>query len=208
MGNDNELSYLAGVVAALQKQVGALYARTLLLTDGYVPYHVSDAVGLADSVIFQNGSNVGIGTTGPNSKLEVFGANVDPAIFLRTGAANKYTSIRFASTGITGGESIGLLGMSGGAGTFVPGDVADDIVLGTQGAQNLILSTNSVSRVYIKSDGSVLIGATALGATERLSVIGVAAAAGIYFNDQAPNTTTTTLYRSGNDLYWGATKLN
>jgi hypothetical protein len=122
--------------------------------------------------VYFKGGNVGIGTTGPYSKLEVFGANVDPAIFLRTGAANKYTSIRFASTGTTGGGSIGLLGMSAGAGTFVLGDVADDIVLGTQGAQNLILSTNSVSRVYIKSDGSVLIGATALVGSEMLRVVG------------------------------------
>ena len=33
------------------------------LTDGYIPYHVADATGLANSVIFQNGTNIGIGTT-------------------------------------------------------------------------------------------------------------------------------------------------
>ena len=41
------------------------------LTDGYLPYHVSDIVGLADSPIFTNGTNVGIGTTSPLRRLDV-----------------------------------------------------------------------------------------------------------------------------------------
>ena len=43
------------------------------LTDGYLPYHVSDIVGLADSPIFTNGTNVGIGTTTPVAKLAING---------------------------------------------------------------------------------------------------------------------------------------
>ena len=46
-------------------------AKLSNLTDGYVPYHVSDASGLADSVIFQTSGKVGIGTTGPDAKLDV-----------------------------------------------------------------------------------------------------------------------------------------
>ena len=41
------------------------------LTDGYVPYHVSDAAGLANSPIFTDGTKVGIGTVSPETTLHV-----------------------------------------------------------------------------------------------------------------------------------------
>jgi len=41
------------------------------LTDGYVPYHVSDAVGLADSVIRTDGTLVGVGMLPTVAQLEV-----------------------------------------------------------------------------------------------------------------------------------------
>jgi len=57
------------------------------LTDGYVPYHVADVTGLANSPIFTDGTNVGIGTAAPASPgigaapvLEIYGA--DPGIRL------------------------------------------------------------------------------------------------------------------------------
>ena len=49
-------------------------AKLTGLTDGYVPYHVADATGLADSVVFTDGTNVGIGTATPGSyKLYIDG---------------------------------------------------------------------------------------------------------------------------------------
>jgi len=46
------------------------------LTDGYIPYHVADATGLANSVIFTDGTYVGIGTATPGSyKLNVNGVS-------------------------------------------------------------------------------------------------------------------------------------
>lgn len=41
------------------------------LTDGYVPYHVSDAAGLANSPIQTNGTIVGVGMTPVTAQLEV-----------------------------------------------------------------------------------------------------------------------------------------
>lgn len=40
------------------------------LTDGYIPYHVSDAAGLADSVLFNKANSVGINCD-PNANLEI-----------------------------------------------------------------------------------------------------------------------------------------
>jgi lysophospholipase L1-like esterase len=86
----------------------------------------------------------------------------------------------------------------------------NEIVIGQgttgEGSNSVVLGNANITKTVLR--GGIICGAAAVAATERLSVIGVATAAGIYFNDQAPNTTTCTLYRSGNDLYWGSTKLN
>jgi len=41
------------------------------LTDGYVPYHVDDATGLANSPIFTDGADVGINTVLPEAELNL-----------------------------------------------------------------------------------------------------------------------------------------
>ena len=48
-------------------------ARLSDLTDGFLPYHVSDASGLANSVIFQTGSSIGISTENPAQEFDLLG---------------------------------------------------------------------------------------------------------------------------------------
>jgi len=60
--------------------------KLIALTDGYVPCHVSDAAGLADSPIFIDGTKVGIGTDAPGALLHVYGAQ--SAIKFQRGAAD------------------------------------------------------------------------------------------------------------------------
>ncbi len=43
------------------------------LTDGYIPKHTSDAVGLENSPIYTDGTNVGIGTASPGATLHIPG---------------------------------------------------------------------------------------------------------------------------------------
>ncbi|NLL64018.1 MAG: hypothetical protein GX241_07320, partial [Ruminococcaceae bacterium] len=55
--------------------IQATTAKLTNLSNGYLPYHVSDASGLANSVIFTDGTNVGIGYTAPGSyRLKVNGS--------------------------------------------------------------------------------------------------------------------------------------
>lgn len=54
------------------KRASQLFKRIDGLTSGYVPYHVSDAAGLADSPIFIDGTKVGIGVS-PGNALHVAG---------------------------------------------------------------------------------------------------------------------------------------
>ena len=61
-------------------------AKLSALTDGYVPYHIDDATGLANSPIFTDGTNVGIGTASPNAKLS-FGTNLSKVALYDDGSS-------------------------------------------------------------------------------------------------------------------------
>lgn len=61
-GNIKSTGWLQGTTAKLTN-----------LTDGYIPYHINDTSGLANSPIYTNGTNIGIGATTPTEKLDVSG---------------------------------------------------------------------------------------------------------------------------------------
>jgi hypothetical protein len=66
------------------------------LTDGYIPYHVSDASGLANSVIYTDGTNVGIGKTNPGAKFDILGM-----IAVSSAMGVDWTANQIAAFGIT-----------------------------------------------------------------------------------------------------------
>lgn len=68
-------------------------AKLTALTDGYIPYHIDDATGLANSPIFTDGTFVGIGTV-PASELHVY-ADATPDIRVTWGANTSYGRIVF-----------------------------------------------------------------------------------------------------------------
>lgn len=69
------------------------------LTDGYIPYHVSDAVGLSNSPIFVNGSSIGIGTVSPQTLLHLHKVNGDTDITLEQDAATRVAALLFLPFG-------------------------------------------------------------------------------------------------------------
>lgn len=67
-------SYNSAMFIAGPKNTGSL-GDEVGLTSGYVPYATGDD-HISDSVMYQSGGNIGIGTTNPGSKLTVNGAAV------------------------------------------------------------------------------------------------------------------------------------
>ena len=61
-----------GDLLDLAKIAGATVKLTDL-TDGYVPYHVSDALGLANSPIFTDGTKTGFGIAAPLARVDIAG---------------------------------------------------------------------------------------------------------------------------------------
>jgi hypothetical protein len=70
--------------------IQATTAKLTNLTDGYIPYHISDASGLGNSNIFYNGTNVGIGTATPSQKLDIVGNAMVSGNYVFTGATTHY----------------------------------------------------------------------------------------------------------------------
>jgi hypothetical protein len=76
-------------------------AKLSALTDGYIPYHVDDATGLANSPIFTDGTNVGVGTATPGQKIELYG---DAALMAYNfPSATSYTGIEFNENDVVKG---------------------------------------------------------------------------------------------------------
>ena len=92
--NNKRLTIQATGEAEFSSTIQATTAKLTNLTDGYIPYHISDASGLGNSPIYTDGTNVGIGySTGSeinNNKLAVNGSILSKTLIsaLATGSGN------------------------------------------------------------------------------------------------------------------------
>ena len=152
-----ELGYLDGVTSAIQTQLNAKeptittlgVARggtgATSLTSGYLVKGNGTAAASA-SVVYDDGTNVGIGTSSPGAKLEVAGGYI------------------YNSASTTSG-TVGLIGKAAGSNTFIVG--SDNAINGgtdqglslySYGATNLRLYTNGAERARIDASGNLGIG--------------------------------------------------
>lgn len=123
------------------------------LTDGYLPYHVNDATGLANSPIYTNGTLVGIGTT-PVARLHVrASANIQQ---MTLGSS---TGVGYALTSADGGAYGLYMGVYGGGTSWIQGGRTDS-------------STTAYNISLQASGGSVSIGTATFIDDEKLRVNG------------------------------------
>ncbi len=130
-------------------------AKLTALTDGYVPYHIDDATGLANSPIFTDGTKIGIGTTGlARGPLHLHSAGV-----------SSYVHITSVDSGVlaTDGFSIGY--------------ADDNAVLRNREDTDMNFYTNNALRMTIDNTGDVGIGKVP---TEKLDVDGIVKADNFY----------------------------
>lgn len=150
-------NYANGEVFSLTPNGSATFASTIQattakltnLSDGYLPYHISDASGLGNSPIYTDGTNVGIGTVSPTALLQV-------------GSGIKMNSDYTISWGTYRGN--------------MSWDTGKAIIHGTAGNDLSFGSNGVVDQMYIKSGGNVGISTT--NPSEKLHVVGNALVSG------------------------------
>jgi hypothetical protein len=184
-------SYNSALLIAGPKNTGSLGSETGL-TGGYLPYATGDD-HIDNSVMYQSGSNIGIGTTSPGSnKLYVNGASYF-ADTVNFGAGTN--SLVSWTTGYSDGTTLIIRGPDAGS---------------------LILQPNtSYTGIFIKSNGNVGIGTTSPGASlhvEKASSDNIIAAIGqtgyegvLYLSGAGSGKDTSIVIGNGKDLNFKAT---
>ena len=145
-----ELSYVKGVTSAIQTQLNAK-AATLSGTTNYVAKFTSSSA-IGNSLIYDDGTNVGIGTTSPNDLLE-----------LKSTSANK-PNLRLYSTFNAGASAYGINWYRDydSVSNTIAGYIRYNRGGGSDGDMLFGTGTNSgvSERMRITSAGSLLLGST------------------------------------------------
>ena len=118
-------------------------------TTNYLP-KFTGASALGDSLVYDNGTNVGIGTSSPALPLHLYNSAAALAYFESTNANGAYVIWRNSGTSI--GDVGSALGISG-------SNSASDFMVASRSG-NMILGSSSAERMRITSAGSVGIGTT------------------------------------------------
>ena len=145
------MSFDTAGAASFTSTIQATTAKLTNLTDGYIPYHISDISGLSNSPVYTNGTNVGIGTISLGAKFEVDGMTLARVTNFNSTHANGIYS--------TWSNSGSIIGDLGSGKSVVTGNFSD-FALNVRGANNLVFGINSVEKVRINSSGNLGIGTT------------------------------------------------
>ena len=178
-GTNNAQLYIRGVF-------GVSYAWTVKnLSSGLQIISTSPSAG--NGVNFDFGGNVGIGTTAPGEKLDVYqSTNGFGGINARNPSAGAAAHAGLAIGNDIGTNSGGIIVFGSAAtysfpynpnGTYIYSNRAGGVAINSEAAAPLYLATNNTARLYITSAGNVGIGTTSPSA--YLDIKGLADTAGV-----------------------------
>lgn len=137
-------------------------AKLTNLTDGYLPYHSSDSVGLVNSPAYTDGTKVGIGTTAPDYTLDVNASNGNVLQLVyndSNGASANNVQFQVTATGNlnikpSGGTVYVTQDVNVSRDVYVNGLTASKVVF-TDNNKKLTSVGQGTSSQFVKGDGSM-----------------------------------------------------
>lgn len=155
-----ELSYLDGVTSAIQTQLNAKIDGSM--TADYLA-KATDSNTVAASVVYDDGTNVGMGTATPGYRLDIASADtfagLGYAMRLRSNATATAAAMQFTTSSVSAEN--GLIACS------------DAGRITIQGTTDMAFRTSGNERARIDTNGNLLVGTTSVG-TSAAKVIGMA----------------------------------
>jgi hypothetical protein len=135
--------------------VGSLNVSGSLLVNG-VPFSAGSTTWLTSGAnLYFNTGSVGIGTSGPSTKLHIYSPSSNSIVLEQSGTGANYMSF------ISNGTTYGNFGLEKSDGTGIFGNnTAYGMSIGTPVATNFNIATNSLVRMTVLSGGNVGIGST------------------------------------------------
>jgi hypothetical protein len=130
-------------------------------TTNYIPKWTSATTLSSTSLLFDNGTNVGVGTATPYSRLDVVGTSTatdgQTGVFVdiqnSSNTTNNLTGIRFTGSSLNSYKKVGIL-VPYTSGLFG----ISDMIFALNNIQNTSLVSTADARMIIKSNGNVGIG--------------------------------------------------
>jgi uncharacterized protein (UPF0335 family) len=151
-------------------------------TINYIPKWGSTS-GLVNSLLIENGTNIGIGTSNPAAYFHVYNTSNDAIFRLETPSNTKESRMEFWKFGGNFGASVG----------FYPGNAT--LHLRTLQVDPIVFEPNSVEAMRIETSGNVGIGS--VNPVEKLDVVGSIKA---YNPGNSPSGSSITLSSPSNDI--------
>ena len=150
--SDTEIGYLDGVTSAIQTQLNTKIDGTM--TANYLA-KAADSNTVSASVVYDDGTNVGIGTSSPNYKLQVTSAGAGASEIVASNTA--------------GGERIHLISRNS-AGVSYAQSQNSQLLVGTFDNFALQFMVNNTTRMIVDTSGNVGVGTNSPGT--KLDILG------------------------------------
>lgn len=151
-------------------------------TTNYLP-KFTGASTIGNSAIYDNGGNIGIGTsTGIVRKLTIYSATADNQLLI-AGAA---PSVRLTDA-LTGAIYHATYGLATGTNDYITNAVAGDFCISAATGSNIIFGNNIVEAFRVFSNGNIGINTGSTNAGYKLDVNGTASATMFYVGTSTPS---------------------
>jgi hypothetical protein len=171
-----------------QYNVGGGTAGSWVLSDSIFEIGIGTSLGArSNAMTVLKSGNVGVGTTTPSHKLDVYSATGAAELYVATGATGTYPGIQIVSGNSDYNPYLSFIGNE----TNLASVWADI------GSVSLGFNVNSSPRMVINSNGYV-----GIGTSTAANALDVNVAQGIRLAAGTPTSTSNALYNVGGTLYW------